>query len=1433
MMRSLFALALLFQAGLPAVADLQPAQSGPEAGVFEAPLKSEDLDPAAFVEWVDGADRPAEAKSGAKHVVWTANSAIEWNGLNYGNSKNSGPRHLKIGLKKPIEISTVVVRGGGALSALRPGAAGKLDDEAQWIPAERLKKGAVVRDEVERQEFGVWTLPAGTKTQAIRFTHESAAADKEYAGWLGGVSLLSGRFCDLGSQASATAGANEHHASKIINGRHDDWSPWDNVTETMGVVSKERPEWVMLTWPTEIPLRGLCALWAGFSQVEVQSYAGPADLHPRDAAEVDWKSIRAFERVKNQYPRAFGVNWLDLGTDVKTRAVRLKITKGTDEDHPHLKGNTKDGKRVWLGELLAFSPIGSEPLAKSILRSADSLHAPIAVPFTLKEPGVVTLVIEDSEGRRVRNLISETPFPAGDNVAWWDGLDDLGRDRDAAAHAIYHIPGQYVKPDTYKVRGLARREIDLRYEMTVYHSGNPPWPTADRTGGWLADHSPPSSVLFVPGDKPQVLIASYVAEGGDGLVFVDLEGKKTGAIHWLGGNWTGASHLARDAGEKAVKGITAFTAAGWEQDGNNKKGEIRLMKLTAQGAKPVAPYKIDDRKSAEVSGLAAHDGILVASLPVLKQLLIVDVAEGKVLGTAPLADPKGLAFDATGRLLAVSGKQVLRYRPNGADLGKAETFLGAGLEDPQQLAFDADGKLYVSDAGASHQVKVFGADGKPVRAIGTAWTPGTGPHDPNHMTHPLGVSISSDGHLWVAEHDHQPKRISVWTLDGKLVKAFYGPPQYGGGGALDPRDKSRFYFNGMEFKIDWEKGTSRLVNVFYRADSNQYAAPKGHAADGAPETALYVNGRQYMTNCFNSNPTNGTSMAFLWEMRGGVAVPVAAVGQANAWDLLRDEAFKAAWPEKTDPKGDYWKNASMFSWSDLNDDGKVQIDELKIVKGRSGGVVVHPDLSMLTSTGLKLAPQGFTPKGAPIYDMTKAEAFIQGTQGGLSSGGDQAMTSKSGWTILSIGPRPFGADSMAGVKDGRPMWSYPSMWPGLHASHNAAMPDHPGELLGTTRLLGGFVSPKGSDAGDLWAINGNMGNVYLMTVDGLFVATLWKDGRTASWAIPVAQRGMSVKNASLNAEDFWPTITQTEDGGIYITVGVETTNTIVRVEGLETIRRIPEFPVRVTKELLAQVSEYFVKRDLARAQREGTGTLAVAIRKTAPVVDGNLDDWADAAWVTIDSRTNQVGDWGHEEAKTRAALAVAGDRLYAAFKTGDPNHLRNSGEALPMLFKTGGALDLMLGTDPGANPKRDKPAAGDVRLVVTMAKGKPMAALYRAVVPGTQTPVPFSSPWRTVTFDRVDDVSSQVELAAGGETDSKKKGDRGLFEFSIPLAVLGLKPEGGKTIKGDIGLLRGNGFQTMQRVYWQNKSTGLISDVPGEAMLMPQLWGKLQFVVTP
>ena len=40
-----------------------------------------------------------------------------------------------------------------------------------------------------------------------------------------------------------------------------------------------------------------------------------------------------------------------------------------------------------------------------------------------------------------------------------------------------------------------------------------------------------------------------------------------------------------------------------------------------------------------------------------------------------------------------------------------------------------------------------------------------------------------------------------------------------------------------------------------------------------------------------------------------------------------------------------------------------------------------------------------------------------------------------------------------------------------------------------------------------------------------------------------------------------------------------------------------------------------------------------------------------------------------------------------------------------------------------------------------------------------------------------------------------------------------------------MGRRPGDGLQTIQRIYWNNKATGIVQDVPSEAMLAPHLWG--------
>jgi hypothetical protein len=122
---------------------------------------------------------------------------------------------------------------------------------------------------------------------------------------------------------------------------------------------------------------------------------------------------------------------------------------------------------------------------------------------------------------------------------------------------------------------------------------------------------------------------------------------------------------------------------------------------------------------------------------------------------------------------------------------------------------------------------------------------------------------------------------------------------------------------------------------------------------------------------------------------------------------------------------------------------------------------------------------------------------------------------------------------------------------------------------------------------------------------------------------------------------------------------------------------------------------------------------------------------------------------------------------------------------------------------------------------MTVVGGKVKATLYRAVVPGTPDAdrVLFASPVGKVYFDQVLDVSAQVQLA---EQD-------GNIEFSVPLTTLGLTIKPRMTLLGDLGLLRGNGAQTIQRVYWNNLDTAIVSDIPSEARLQPGNWGIFKF----
>jgi len=139
------------------------------------------------------------------------------------------------------------------------------------------------------------------------------------------------------------------------------------------------------------------------------------------------------------------------------------------------------------------------------------------------------------------------------------------------------------------VCGIVHDPIDLEYQFTPYMPGNRPWRTTDRGGQWLSDHTPPCSILFLPGDKPRFLIGSTLAEGAHALVWTDAEGRKIQGATNIGTTYTGPSKLTRPIGKSTLP----FVAYGV---GVNSEGtDLGIVGITAD-QKTVQLYYDDSFK---------------------------------------------------------------------------------------------------------------------------------------------------------------------------------------------------------------------------------------------------------------------------------------------------------------------------------------------------------------------------------------------------------------------------------------------------------------------------------------------------------------------------------------------------------------------------------------------------------------------------------------------------------------------------------------------------------------------------------------------------------------------------------------------------------------------------------------------------------------------
>ena len=1019
----------------------------------------------------------------------------------------------------------------------------------------------------------------------------------------------------------------------------------------------------------------------------------------------------------------------------------------------------------------------------------------IGIDFTQPMDGKATIVIDDEQGRRVRNLISGQTMSAGSHRIVWDGANDNG---------------DMLPPGKYQWHGLAHPGLKPQYVFSF----------CDAPG---SNHG---TFHAAASNGRYVFLGTAVCEGGHEISQLDPDGKLVrGYIAPMG---HGLYRVALAADEKFL--YAAYDGTGWGQNVDRAKADwiaenkITLVRfdlatgnlvdysrtsraaiLRAYAVGPGSPNKAPDRLA--MAGLALFKGRLYLGDQCSNAVLEVDPATGAVARTFPLANPVTLATGTDG-LYAISGQRLVELDPVAGTVRREIATL-EGI--PGGLAVGDDGKFYVSD-DRLQVVQILDRNGKTAGKIGKdgGITHGTdkvvaGPYDPLRLYKPAGLALGPDGHLWVTESDRwQPKRFAAYDLKtGTMWKEFFGPTAYGASNCgFDPEDATRWIGQGALFKLDWSAKTAKPISILGGEEGRTYRFWR-------------QDGRTFVIGC--------GKVTYIEELLPDDSLkPLAFLTSAHQYAYAHDwktpqefvDAFHRDYPDTKYQSGAHGKPDHGFGmlWVDKNGDGKVQTDEIEFAtaaKSFAGSGWSH-DFNDLTlrvpatvdgkSVLVALRPEGWWPGGAPKYpplgEAVKAARPIDLPPG---SNGVETTVDRFGNILLNSSPmRAFSPD-------GRLLWSYPNRWVNVHGSHDAPLPTA-GELQGVLFFSG--VAPL-DDQADVTLMNGNHGRAFVMTTDGLYVDEMFPDCRLMT--NPQAG-GIGI----LGGECFGGTFGRSKTDGNYYFQGGGIEYRIYRVDGLrETVRSQGAFTVTPEQAVAAERNKTRVL-----AAKTPLRDARISFIKAPLAVEKKAADWT----------LEPMVQWSRDGQFPVVVLAAHdGKTLFLSFSVKDSSPWVNNGKDWQLLFKTGDSVDLQLGTDPKANPKRSAPVPGDLRLLIAPFQVGNIAVLYRHRLPGATDSVVFQCPWRNEKVDSVRRLES-AKIAVS------RSGDSYLVKAAVPLSELGLDASAfGKPLRCDFGVIYGDaeGTTNIFRNYWSNQATGLVNDVPGEIMLTPNLWGNATLEIAP
>jgi hypothetical protein len=1082
---------------------------------------------------------------------------------------------------------------------------------------------------------------------------------------------------------------------------------------------------------------------------------------------------------------------------------------------------------VWVGIGLTAPP------TIAAQRSSDP-SPPAAGPevhYTLPKSGEVTLGVYDADGKLLRTLISGESRSAGKLSETWDGLDQWGKP---------------IAAGSYLLKGLYHPTITTKYVMSFGNPGTPPWPTLDGKGDWLADESGPQAVAS---DGQWMFLAAPGAEKAWTIIGLDGTGQRQwGVVEpfnpvtvslavdgdylyalFSGPQLTDSTRMYRPGGTNAIgrailvcldkrTGRAANFSIGSPVKVIAKFGftgqTSALWELRAQKGYSPANYSGQPRYSdndvgetTDAIGLAVANGRIYVSMHDDNQILVFDANTANQVDRIPVPSPAGLFAEPNHSILAVSDKHVVRISPANKQM---QTVIGLGLVAPRCVTEDSKNRIYVSDWGSSFQVKVFSPSGAALRKIGDeGGRPWVGAWDNNGMLVPTGIAVSGDGKLWVAEDDTSPSRVSVWNPDtGAFVKEYLGPTPYGGpGSVIDPKDPTDANGIGTRFKLNFAAKTwTPRATMERRMDFNQPFALNGAVPAMPGQKVLFHNGEEYQTVLYSDS-------IVIHKREGDLLVPVAALGSLRVPDT-GDGTGRTIWDSdlgkrmvpNMNPPFFAGHAGDNFTWTDSDGDGLVQPGEMQWLHALKGGDSYVPGSQPLAQsywgfsigndwsiywTGsfktqsyiFRLDVKGWTPEGAPIYDVRDSKPIVTQSR---SSEPNSVFATSDGKVIASYGYEfsPPANAIECFDRNGKSLWALamPKFPP-------AGTGQGPKDILATSVIAELKVPGIGNVLGSwLWHANTHP---YLFTDDGLYVGSLLEEthiGPNASW------------------DESYKSYYQDPQGVPYIINGGNDAFHVLRIDGLTEGGRFQQ-PFTYSAQDFAKATAF---RLIPPPKIVPKPILNVTWATEAPKIDGNLSDWNMKTGASLQGSKGRGAD---------VAIARDATNLYLAYQVTKDRPFSNKGDNWQTLFLSGDCVDLMLSSDPASRAHSDA-AAGDIRLLFSMYQGKPIAVLYRPLVPGTSQAVQLMAA-------RIDSIrqlgSARVAIVASGNSY--------VVEAAVPLADIGIDPKAkGIAMMGDVGVIYADASGTSRalRLYYYNKQTSVTADLTTEATLQPAQWGTVQ-----